>query len=231
MPGRLRTAPPTPAAATIAAVDYRSVSFWLGDSGDDLTPRPALDGSTEADVAILGAGTDRPVDRVLPAAPRPIAADRDPRARDRGLRRERPQRRLVRPGPEHLDEPARPPPRHGRRPGDAAGDVRRRRRGGPRDRRGGHRRRLPQGRGAARRARPARRPEPRGCARGVRALRLRRPLPPARRRRDRGHGPDRGRRPRAVHRQRGGHPPGPARARPRAARRVAWASSSTRARP
>ena len=44
------------AAATIAAVDYRSVSFWLGDSGDDLTPRPALDGSTDADVAILGAG-------------------------------------------------------------------------------------------------------------------------------------------------------------------------------
>jgi len=50
---------PTPADladATIAAVDYRSVSFWLGDAGDDLTPRPALDGSTDADVAILGAG-------------------------------------------------------------------------------------------------------------------------------------------------------------------------------
>ena len=37
-------------------MDYRSVSFWLGDAGDDLTPRPALDGSTDADVAILGAG-------------------------------------------------------------------------------------------------------------------------------------------------------------------------------
>jgi glycine/D-amino acid oxidase-like deaminating enzyme len=37
-------------------VDYRSVSFWLGDSGDDLTPRPGLDGSADADVAILGAG-------------------------------------------------------------------------------------------------------------------------------------------------------------------------------
>ena len=37
-------------------VDYRSVSFWLETAGDDLTPRPALDGSTDADVAILGAG-------------------------------------------------------------------------------------------------------------------------------------------------------------------------------
>ena len=36
--------------------DYGSYSFWLENSGDDLTPRPALDGSTEVDVAILGAG-------------------------------------------------------------------------------------------------------------------------------------------------------------------------------
>lgn len=36
--------------------DPTSVSFWLETSGDDLTPRPPLDGSTEADVAILGAG-------------------------------------------------------------------------------------------------------------------------------------------------------------------------------
>lgn len=35
--------------------DYRDVSFWLETAGD-LTPRPALDGSTEVDVAILGAG-------------------------------------------------------------------------------------------------------------------------------------------------------------------------------
>jgi glycine/D-amino acid oxidase-like deaminating enzyme len=35
---------------------YAEVSFWLETSGDDLTPRPALDGPTEADVAILGAG-------------------------------------------------------------------------------------------------------------------------------------------------------------------------------
>ena len=32
------------------------VSFWLETSGDDLTPRPPLDGSTDVDIAILGAG-------------------------------------------------------------------------------------------------------------------------------------------------------------------------------
>jgi glycine/D-amino acid oxidase-like deaminating enzyme len=37
-------------------VDYESVSWWLESAGDDLTPRPPLDGSREADVAILGAG-------------------------------------------------------------------------------------------------------------------------------------------------------------------------------
>ncbi len=36
--------------------DYSGVSYWLETSGDDLTPRPALDGSTDCDVAILGAG-------------------------------------------------------------------------------------------------------------------------------------------------------------------------------
>lgn len=35
---------------------YQDVSFWLETCGDDLTPRPALDGSTDCDVAILGAG-------------------------------------------------------------------------------------------------------------------------------------------------------------------------------
>jgi glycine/D-amino acid oxidase-like deaminating enzyme len=40
----------------MTATDPRGVSFWLGDSADDLTPRPPLDGSTEVDVAILGAG-------------------------------------------------------------------------------------------------------------------------------------------------------------------------------
>lgn len=39
-----------------SAVDPRSISFWLEDAGEDLGPRPALDGSLDADVAILGAG-------------------------------------------------------------------------------------------------------------------------------------------------------------------------------
>jgi len=41
---------------TIAPVDHRSVSFWLETAGDDLAPRAPLDGSLDADVAILGAG-------------------------------------------------------------------------------------------------------------------------------------------------------------------------------
>lgn len=36
--------------------EYGHYSFWLEHSGDDLTPRPALDGSIDVDVAILGAG-------------------------------------------------------------------------------------------------------------------------------------------------------------------------------
>ncbi len=36
--------------------DYARYSFWLETAGDDLTPRPPLDGSVVVDVAILGAG-------------------------------------------------------------------------------------------------------------------------------------------------------------------------------
>jgi glycine/D-amino acid oxidase-like deaminating enzyme len=36
--------------------DYSSVSFWLETCGDDLKPRPPLDGDTTVDVAILGGG-------------------------------------------------------------------------------------------------------------------------------------------------------------------------------
>jgi glycine/D-amino acid oxidase-like deaminating enzyme len=35
---------------------YTGISFWLESCGDDLTPRPSLARSEEADVAILGAG-------------------------------------------------------------------------------------------------------------------------------------------------------------------------------
>ncbi|WP_307249176.1 NAD(P)/FAD-dependent oxidoreductase [Catenuloplanes indicus] len=37
-------------------MDYRDVSFWMATSGDDLTPRPALPGDRDVDVAIVGAG-------------------------------------------------------------------------------------------------------------------------------------------------------------------------------
>jgi glycine/D-amino acid oxidase-like deaminating enzyme len=36
--------------------DPAAVSFWLQTCGDDLTPRPSLDGSIDCDVAILGGG-------------------------------------------------------------------------------------------------------------------------------------------------------------------------------
>jgi hypothetical protein len=36
--------------------DYGSYSFWLETAGEDLAPRPSLQGPAEADVAILGAG-------------------------------------------------------------------------------------------------------------------------------------------------------------------------------
>jgi glycine/D-amino acid oxidase-like deaminating enzyme len=36
--------------------DHASAFFWLETAGDDLSPRPPLDGSADADVAILGAG-------------------------------------------------------------------------------------------------------------------------------------------------------------------------------
>src|SRR5919112_172148 len=36
--------------------DYASYSFWLETSGDDLAPRPRLDGSIDVDVAVMGAG-------------------------------------------------------------------------------------------------------------------------------------------------------------------------------
>jgi glycine/D-amino acid oxidase-like deaminating enzyme len=39
-----------------AAVDYGRYSYWLETCGDDLTPLAPLHGSTDADVAILGAG-------------------------------------------------------------------------------------------------------------------------------------------------------------------------------
>lgn len=36
--------------------DYARISYWLESCDDKLTPRPALDGPKQVDVAILGAG-------------------------------------------------------------------------------------------------------------------------------------------------------------------------------
>src|SRR5690348_2653190 len=36
--------------------DYKSYSFWLETCGEELTPRPSLEGAIDVDVAILGAG-------------------------------------------------------------------------------------------------------------------------------------------------------------------------------
>lgn len=46
---------PTP-SDLIDPAGYSGTSYWLESAGDDLTPRPALSGSIDADVAILGAG-------------------------------------------------------------------------------------------------------------------------------------------------------------------------------
>jgi glycine/D-amino acid oxidase-like deaminating enzyme len=40
----------------VTTKDYTRYSYWLETCGDDLTPRPALPGSVDVDVAILGAG-------------------------------------------------------------------------------------------------------------------------------------------------------------------------------
>src|ERR687890_586507 len=36
--------------------DYRGLSLWLDNCGDDLTPRASLPGDRDADVCIVGAG-------------------------------------------------------------------------------------------------------------------------------------------------------------------------------
>ena len=165
---------------------------------------------------------DRTLDRVLPPPPRSVAEDRDRRARDRGVRGVRAERRLVRAGPEHLDEPAREAARRGRGPAHAAGDLRRRGRGRARDGRGGDRRRLPQGRRDHRLARSAGRAGPGGVAGGVPAVRVRGPVPDHRCRRARRARPDRRRGHRPRVRRRRGRAPGPARARPGARRGGRW---------
>lgn len=45
-----------PRAYDRGVTDHAAVSYWLETAADDLTPRPSIDGSVDADVAILGAG-------------------------------------------------------------------------------------------------------------------------------------------------------------------------------
>jgi glycine/D-amino acid oxidase-like deaminating enzyme len=52
----LTRAPSARKSASPEDKDYRSYSFWLETAGEDLAPRPSLNGPIEADVAILGAG-------------------------------------------------------------------------------------------------------------------------------------------------------------------------------
>src|SRR6516162_6166348 len=40
----------------VVGKDYGRYSFWLESAGDELAPRPALDGSATVDIATLGAG-------------------------------------------------------------------------------------------------------------------------------------------------------------------------------
>src|SRR5688572_3081990 len=47
---------PSTTSAEARASDYGRYSYWLETCGDDLTPRPSLDGPIDVDVAILGAG-------------------------------------------------------------------------------------------------------------------------------------------------------------------------------
>ena len=71
-----------------------SPSLWA-DTAPPAAPRPPLAGDLDVDVADRRRGLHRPVDRLLPRRGRPVAADRGARGRDRRLRRERAQRRLV----------------------------------------------------------------------------------------------------------------------------------------
>ena len=210
MPGAVAAAY-DPAVSNIA-----SVSCWLETAGDDLAARPGIDGTTDADVAILGAGMTglwtafyllrRDPSLKIVVVEREIAgfgaSGRNGAwcAPDLNISMSR------------LATAAR-----GRgRDADPAGDLRRRGRGRARLRRGGDRRRFPQGRRADPGARAAGHPVAGVVAAGVRGVRLRRPLPPPGRGAALGADPGRRRRAGARVRGCGRDPPGTPRPRARA---------------
>ena len=155
---------------------YRRLSLWWdGLPGRPRGPARRSPATLEVDVAIVGGGLHRAVDRLLPGRGRPRPADRRPRARRGRLRRLGPQRRLVL-GPVRRVRGRRSTGSAG--PGSGAahapghgGDGRR---GGPGGGGRGHRLRLPPGRhrGAGPHARPSwhrtrRRGRPRPGPRGI----------------------------------------------------------------
>ena len=121
--------------------DYRATSLWLEGVPGALTPRPAYEGTSEVDVAVIGGGFTGLWTAYYLSQGRPVAAHRRARGRDLRLRRVGPQRGL---GVGAVLRVAQVAGRR-RRPrgcgGPAAGDERHRRR----DRQGGRRRadRLP----------------------------------------------------------------------------------------
>ena len=124
------------------------VSWWWCQLGGPRVPGPPLAGSTDADVAIVGARTHRTLDGVLPQTSAARPADRRARGSDRRVRGIRPQRRWLHdsfPGGRERYEKS-----HGRgmRARPAAGAPRHRRRGDRGGGAGAHRRRRREGRRA-----------------------------------------------------------------------------------
>ena len=174
---------------TVDPLGYGATSFWLETCDDDLTPRPQLDGSADADVAILGAGytglwTAYELLRREPGLKVTLARARDRRVRGLGS-----ERRLVRRRSPGLVGQPRAAVRARRHDGDRG----RRRQRGRRDRavlRGrADRRRLRQGRQPRRRPRPEPAAGARGPLGGYRRSRPGGPLREARRGRRRRAGP------------------------------------------
>ena len=75
--------------------DYSKYSFWLETSGDDLTPRASLLGSTEVDVVVLGDGYTGLWTAYYLLKNSPGLRVAVIEKRDRRLRRFRSQRRMV----------------------------------------------------------------------------------------------------------------------------------------
>ena len=74
---------PTRGACAEPPADSERLSLWHETAGDDWTPRPPCRATSSVDVAIVGGGLHRTVDRLLPGRGRPVAPDRRARGRAR----------------------------------------------------------------------------------------------------------------------------------------------------